>query len=130
MSHLKASDIARELGISRSAAYEIMREMPRVIHKRIVRVTSQAFAAWRDRNTVGPWQDSIAAAKKVSSGFSGRTSAARRATSTAKPLSSSSASSSDELQIRRIAVRTAPRCLERSRASMRSKKNAAARGAR
>jgi hypothetical protein len=59
MSHLSAKDIARELGISRSAAYEVMHQMPFVKCGRSVRVSSQAFARWRERNTVQPWQSSI-----------------------------------------------------------------------
>jgi hypothetical protein len=58
VSHLSAKDIARELGISRSAAYEVIRQMPHVRCGRVVRVSSQAFARWRELNTVQPWQSS------------------------------------------------------------------------
>jgi hypothetical protein len=41
--HLRAKDIARELGFSRSEAYEIMREMPAP--------TAEGFAAWHEAHT-------------------------------------------------------------------------------
>ena len=35
---MRADDVARELGVSRSRAYEVMREMPRLMVGRSVRV--------------------------------------------------------------------------------------------
>src|SRR6188474_500525 len=96
LSHLKASDIARELGISRSAAYEIMKEMPRLVRRGIVRVSPEAFKRWRERNTVGPWSSSIDAEKEARGGSSSRVSAVRLATRTERRRSCSSKASNVE----------------------------------
>lgn len=57
--YLSAKDVARELGIGRSSAYRIMREMPHLEHGKILRVTAVAFAQWCERQTrppVEPWR--------------------------------------------------------------------------
>jgi len=48
MKYLTAQDIAEELGVSRSRAYEIMRECTRLVSGRSVRIVSalRAIEAW------------------------------------------------------------------------------------
>lgn len=48
---LTAVEVARALGVSRSTAYRLMRQMGRVRAGRVVRVSREAFDAWVAANT-------------------------------------------------------------------------------
>lgn len=53
---LTADDIAKDLGVSRTIAYERMKEMTRVVTGRLVRVSRQAYSAWLERHRKeGEW---------------------------------------------------------------------------
>ena len=47
--YLSPKDIANELGVSRSRAYEIVRECRRLVIGRSLRVTRETFDAWKRR---------------------------------------------------------------------------------
>lgn len=47
-------DIAAALSVSRSYAYEVVRQMPRVKVGSAVRVSESAFASWLEARTVQP----------------------------------------------------------------------------
>lgn len=67
MKYLRAQDIADELGVSRTRAYEIMHECTRVLAGRSIRVTPQAFAAWKERHTWQP-HESPSTSAEISGG--------------------------------------------------------------
>ncbi|MGZ3416722.1 MAG: helix-turn-helix domain-containing protein [Polyangiales bacterium] len=48
---LTASEVARSLGVSRTTAYRLMREMGRVRVGRVVRVSRTSFEAWVESHT-------------------------------------------------------------------------------
>jgi hypothetical protein len=52
--YLSPKDIATELGVSRSRAYEIARECRRLVFGRTVRVSREAFEAWKQRHEEQP----------------------------------------------------------------------------
>jgi predicted DNA-binding transcriptional regulator AlpA len=52
--HLTAEDIMVKLGISRSRAYEVMREMPRVKFGKSVRVSEAELERWLKQRTIQP----------------------------------------------------------------------------
>ena len=99
---LTAADIARELSCSRSEAYEIMREMPRVVHGRKVRVTRKAFEQWRKRHTIQPWQDSTSAGN--TGGTNSRESGTQRVAPIAKQPKLSLVRSSAGVMTSRVAA--------------------------
>lgn len=93
---LSAKNIATELSISRSAAYEIMKEMPRLVHRRTVRVSRSDFEEWRARHTVEPVSNTTA--KTV-----------RRSVRTKSSRGPRHAESNSASPIRLIVPRTKPR---------------------
>ena len=52
--YVSAKEIKDALGVSRSRAYQLMRELPRVKVGRTVRVTEAAFKRWLEARTVRP----------------------------------------------------------------------------
>lgn len=52
--YLTAEDLARRLRVSRARAYELMRELPRLVLGRNVRVSETALLAWEQRHTRPP----------------------------------------------------------------------------
>jgi excisionase family DNA binding protein len=50
--YVSAKEIIQALGISRSRAYQLMREMPRVKLGRTVRISEAAFKLWLEKRTV------------------------------------------------------------------------------
>jgi excisionase family DNA binding protein len=48
---LTAAEVARALGVSRTTAYRLMREMGRVRVGRVVRVARTSFEAWVEAHT-------------------------------------------------------------------------------
>jgi len=54
MKYLTADDIAAEIGVSRSRAYEIMKECQRLVTGRTIRVSRPAFEAWKRRHEEQP----------------------------------------------------------------------------
>jgi excisionase family DNA binding protein len=48
---LTAAEVARSLGVSRTTAYRLMREMGRVRVGRVVRVPRASFERWIDAHT-------------------------------------------------------------------------------
>src|SRR5438128_1213062 len=52
--YLTAKDIAKELSISLARAYEITKECLRVVTGRSVRVSREAFEAWKRRHEEAP----------------------------------------------------------------------------
>jgi hypothetical protein len=77
---LRAKDIAAELAISRSSAYEVMQEMPRLVHRGKVSVARDAFEEWRAKHTVEP---SAGATGLIRGGSRGRLMATRKVASAA-----------------------------------------------
>ncbi len=51
---LTAAQVAQTLGVSRTTAHRIMREIGRVRTQRVVRVSRDAFDAWVASNTERP----------------------------------------------------------------------------
>ena len=51
---LTAADVASALGISKTTAYKVMREIGAVRVGRVVRVSREAFEAWVDAHTERP----------------------------------------------------------------------------
>jgi hypothetical protein len=54
MQYLTALDIAEELKLSRSRAYEIIKECNRIVTGRVSRVSRPAFEAWKRRHEHPP----------------------------------------------------------------------------
>jgi predicted DNA-binding transcriptional regulator AlpA len=52
--YLSAKEIREALGISRSNAYSIMKELPRVKIGSSIRVSESAFELWLKRQTIQP----------------------------------------------------------------------------
>jgi len=52
--YLTAKDISQELGVSRTRAYKILKQCTRIVGGRTVRVSRQAFEAWKERHTECP----------------------------------------------------------------------------
>jgi hypothetical protein len=77
---LSADDIAKRLGVSRSRAFEIMRDMSRLKIGRSVRVSVEALAAWERRVTIGPGCGSTSAARPIGASSTANASRSRRRT--------------------------------------------------
>lgn len=106
MKHLTASTIADRLGVSRSRAYELMREMTRVVVGKSVRVSEQSFAAWLGRHTLGPCESTD---EGSSTGPSFRTGASRSGSRTGKRPSLLLVNCNELPPIRLTYPRTKPR---------------------
>jgi hypothetical protein len=112
--YLRAEDIANELDVSRTRAYEIMRECTRVVTGRSVRVTPQAFAAWKERHTLGPCESPSTSAETSGGAASGTPTAAvmrrfRRAAATRGRREPDGENLSDLPSCQPIRPRTRPR---------------------
>lgn len=62
--YLTAEDVAERLRVSRARAYELMRELPRLVVGRCVRVSEKALLAWEQRHTRSPVEAARVAAPK------------------------------------------------------------------
>lgn len=125
MKYLSARQIADELGISKSASYDLMQKLPRFVDGRIVRVPEPAFRRYREGHTVGPWQNSTSGAK--SGGTSSAGAGSQLAAPTGKPPNLRLVSSNDGPQIPLTKPRTKPRSSGASSSSSGSKQRAGAR---
>lgn len=64
--YLTAQDIAQRFLVSRARAYEVMRELPRLVMGRSVRVSERALLAWEQRHTRPPAEGlRVAAPRRV-----------------------------------------------------------------
>lgn len=75
--YLSASDIARELGISRAEAYRLVRQMFALREGRVVRVSRRAFDRWVTEHTRAPWETAMSMSEAVAGGGSSREKEAR-----------------------------------------------------
>lgn len=112
--YLRAKDIAEDLGVSLASAYRIMRECTRLVAGKSVRVTHQAFHAWKERHTEGPCETPficVAGSGGASSPTrKGVGASADRPAAMTESLPASGGSSSSALSSRRpIVPRTRPR---------------------
>lgn len=105
---LRAEDIAEEMQISVSKAYELMLEMPRIKHQNTVRVARAAFDKWRRENTIQPCRASIDT-PTVTTTTSFEESAGPSRLRTAKRRASLLATLSGAQPIRHTQPRTKPR---------------------
>lgn len=116
MKHVSAAQVEAELGVSRSRAYQILRELPRVrTGKRGVRVSESAFRNWVMAHTEDPCSDAneaesfaVQAAKSITS-KSARASDEACKRLTGKRPSSELERSSELPQIQITVPRTKPR---------------------
>jgi hypothetical protein len=64
--YLSAKDIALEMNVSPTKAYKILKECPRIVAGRTVRVSRGSFEAWKRRHEHGPsWTEPEAAPPKM-----------------------------------------------------------------
>lgn len=49
---ITAADVMADLGVGRNKAYRILRQCTRLVDGGIVRVTAQAYVAWKARRTI------------------------------------------------------------------------------
>lgn len=113
---LTAEDVAEELQIGLSKAYEILKEMPRLKHGKTLRVTRTVFARWKEANTVPACRASTEPrTDTTTSSFEGSVDLSRRKTK--KLPSLRLVTSSDAQPIRPIQPRTKPRSHKPSKPS-------------
>jgi hypothetical protein len=109
---MRAEDIAFELDVSVSQAYELMKTMPRVrVGSRGIRVLPSDFQAWLRRATLPPaaWQSSTSASPVGRGGTNSKARGAARGSRTAQPQNSTLQESNAEQPIRHTVPRTKPR---------------------
>lgn len=114
---MTADDVAHELRVSRSRAYEIMHEIPHLVCGRSLRVTRVAFDAYVRRLEVEGWQSSIAAERSTGARSGMRRSggtASQRAAQTAAPPNRPQLDSKGKPLIRDTQPRVRRRCSEPS----------------
>ncbi len=121
MKYLSPRDIAEEIGVSRSRAYEIARECTRIVVGRTIRVSRQAFDAWKKRHEESPaCRVRFSKRRGAPSGGAASptpkaagTSASRRASATEQRPSPHGEDSVESPSRVPIVPRTAPRSLTR-----------------